>query len=56
MTSVLECLHVSSLERLVLNMSRYYDFTESMGAICDSLVQLRHLTLRSVNLGNGSQF
>ena len=51
MTSMLECLHVPSLERLVLDVSRCYDFTESMDAICDSLVQLRHLTLRNMDLG-----
>ena len=51
MTSMLESLHVTSLERLVLGVTTSHSFTESMEAFCDNLFQLRHLTLRNIGMG-----
>ena len=53
MTSILKCLHVPSLERLVLLVEECYDLTESTDAIRDTLGRLRHLTLVEISLGSG---
>ena len=50
MTRILECLHVPLLERLVLGLEYTAFIKTDMDAICDSLVQLRHMTLRWVKL------
>ena len=48
---ILKSLHVPSLEHLALDVTYCFDFTESMDAFCDSLFQLRHLTLRNIETG-----
>ena len=48
MISIMECIHVPSLERLVWGGEGKI-LKIDVDDICDSLVQLRHLTLRHMN-------